>query len=65
MFPSFSSRISCPPWLTQVKAHPEKAAKFGLAVVPKWSHNKPWPPPPAAGLADGDWYGLVDVAGFT
>mmetsp|Transcript_12816 Transcript_12816/g.22188 ORF Transcript_12816/g.22188 Transcript_12816/m.22188 type:complete len:676 (+) Transcript_12816:35-2062(+) len=29
-----------------VKAHPEKAAKFGLAVVPKWSHNKPWPPPP-------------------
>eukprot|EP00913_Durusdinium_trenchii_P022589 g21213.t1 len=29
-----------------VKADEARAAKFGLVVVPPWSHNKPWPPPP-------------------
>lgn len=29
-----------------VEANPQQAAKFGLQVVPPWSHNKPWPPPP-------------------
>lgn len=32
---------------SKVEANPQQAAKFGLQVVPPWSHNKPWPPPPA------------------
>jgi len=29
-----------------IKRDPERAAKYNLAVVPPWTQNKPWPPPP-------------------
>ena len=34
----------------QVGSDPARAAKkFNLIVVPAWSLNKPWPPPPVLG----------------
>ena len=36
----------------QVGSDPARAArKFNLIVVPAWSMNKPWPPPPAIASA--------------
>lgn len=29
-----------------VKRDPERAKKHGMVLVPAWTHNKPWPPPP-------------------
>lgn len=29
-----------------VAGDPKRAQKYGLVLVPSWSHNKPWPPPP-------------------
>eukprot|EP00930_Biecheleria_cincta_P059511 TRINITY_DN4522_c0_g1_i1.p1 TRINITY_DN4522_c0_g1~~TRINITY_DN4522_c0_g1_i1.p1 ORF type:complete len:834 (-),score=164.22 TRINITY_DN4522_c0_g1_i1:100-2601(-) len=29
-----------------VAEDPKRAQKYGLVLVPSWSHNKPWPPPP-------------------